>query len=399
MAQVLVSINSERIDYLLNLYNMSKEDLIHKLNVQKEKLTLNSFDNLIKDKVKISFLKKIDKIFNKGLAWYVSKLELPKSKEVSIFFRKDKFNSELNLESKKITSKFEELKFEIENLADSVKFNTERKLQSFSESNNPKEAASKLREFFENKNKEMITQGLIKKADTDSKFLKNLIRVFETQNIFIFEFIDNWNKKEKTSFNGFFIKPGIIVLRKEPYIRREIFTFIHELGHYLINSEEIDHINEQDLGNKSRTETWCNEFAYNFLAQGYEDKIDSLIKKNDYAEDVDYFYNNTHLSRSAIYYRLYKNELISKPNYDKIMKEIQESLDLKKENERQERKHKAELAKLNGEKIKGFGQKPIESKLFKEIVIANYFEGNIRDVDLCNYLKIKPEKIKEAIYG
>jgi Zn-dependent peptidase ImmA (M78 family) len=398
MAQVLVSINPDRIKYLLNLYDLTKEDLVDKLNAQKEKLTVNSFEILIKDKVKISFLKKIDKIFNKGLAWYVSKLELPKSKEVSIFFRKDKFNSDLNLESKKITSKFEELKFEIENLADSVKFNTERKIQSFNESDNPKGAALKLREFFENKSKEMMQNGLIKKADTDSKFLKNLIRVFETQNIFIFEFIDNYNKKEKTSFNGFFIKPGIIVLRKEPYLRREIFTFLHELGHYLINSEEIDYINEQDLANDSKAEKWCNEFAYHFLAQGYEDKIDSLSKKNNYEDDVDYFYKNTHLSRSAIYYRLYKNELISKPHFERVLKEIQESLRMSKENERQERKRKAELAKLNGEKIKGFGQKPIESKLFKEIVVANYFEGNIRDVDLCNYLKIKPDKIKEAIY-
>ena len=62
-----------------------------------------------KKKVDLSFLKRIDKIFEMGLTWYISDRELPEKQTSSIFFRKDSFNTELNLETRKKVNMFEEL--------------------------------------------------------------------------------------------------------------------------------------------------------------------------------------------------------------------------------------------------------------------------------------------------
>ena len=55
-------------------------------------------------------LKKIDTVFGKGLNYYLDPKQLREAKEESIFFRKDKFNAELNLSAKKIVNHFEEEK-------------------------------------------------------------------------------------------------------------------------------------------------------------------------------------------------------------------------------------------------------------------------------------------------
>ena len=57
-----------------------------------------------------------------------------------------------------------------------------------------------------------------------------------------------------------------------------------------------------------------------------------------------------------------------------------------------------EIAKEQGKKIIAF-QKPIESMLFKEIVKINYFEGNINESRLRDYLHISDKKsIDSVIY-
>ena len=64
-----------------------------------------------------------------------------------------------------------------------------------------------------------------------------------TKNIMVFEFIETWNKKEKANIDGFYLKPNLIVLKRHQSFSREIFTLAHELGHYLLDEEEIEEIN------------------------------------------------------------------------------------------------------------------------------------------------------------
>ena len=227
-------------------------------------------EEVFRSEMKISLLKKIDKIFGKGLNYYIDPKTIKEAKAESIFFRKDKFNAELNLSAKKIVNHFEEEKISLSALSKLSDVQRERMLPVFTVNDNPKEVASRIRRTlypeFNNKKRE---------------FLKSLIAKFAESNILVFEFVENWNKNEKVNINGFYIKPDTIVLkRNQKSFSREIFTLIHELAHYLLNEEEIDeHINEDTAAysSLSKVERWCNDFAYFFLVGESDETLQILI--------------------------------------------------------------------------------------------------------------------------
>lgn len=66
-------------------------------------------NEIYSDEIKVSYLKKIDTIFNKGIYFYLDPKNLTRSLEDSVFFRKQSFNSHLNIGSKKIVTHFEEI--------------------------------------------------------------------------------------------------------------------------------------------------------------------------------------------------------------------------------------------------------------------------------------------------
>lgn len=63
-----VEINKERIDYLLALYRMSEESLLSILNEGRKRKIQK--DNILCNVIDLSLLKKVDKIFDKGLDFY-----------------------------------------------------------------------------------------------------------------------------------------------------------------------------------------------------------------------------------------------------------------------------------------------------------------------------------------
>lgn len=86
-------LNINRLNHLLKLYGLSKEDLLRNLNKNRKKGF--SEKEVFTENIKISILKKIDELFKKGLSYYIDPKNLKASKEESIFFRKDKFNCRL----------------------------------------------------------------------------------------------------------------------------------------------------------------------------------------------------------------------------------------------------------------------------------------------------------------
>ena len=183
-------------------------------------------EDLYTQEIKVSVLKKIDKVFNKGLNYYLDPSKPKHSKDASIFFRKDNFNSDLNIGAKKIVNQFEDLKISISALSKMTELNLERKFRVYSVQDNPLDVAFEIR-------KELYPSI---KTKSLRDFLKLLINSFADSNIMVFEFIETWNKKDKANINGFFLSPNTIVLkRQQKSFRREIFTLIHELGHFLLN--------------------------------------------------------------------------------------------------------------------------------------------------------------------
>lgn len=387
-----VNINIDRINHLLKLYGLKKSDFLVKVSKGLKRPYTEA--QVFNEEIKISLLRKIDKILGKGLNYYLDPKPVKENKEESIFFRKDKFNAELNFGSKRIVNHFEEEKISLSALSKLAGIKQGRVLPIFTIKNNPKEVAKSIRErlypTFTNFKRE---------------FLKSLISKFAEHGILVFEFVETWNKKDKVNINGFYLSPGTIVLkRNQSSFRREIFTLIHELGHYLLDEEEIDErINEDssDYSSLNRIERWCNDFAYYFLVKEHDSalmQLDAASSKNDYHHDqLDYIAEKTNLSLFALYTRLLINDKISLTNYRRISNELSESIKAREAVEKLRREIEKQKALEEGRKIRGSVAKPILSPLLINTVQSAFIEGVINEAEFCRRLNIKPDKIDQFL--
>lgn len=366
---------------------MSIDELLTTINLGR-KIPITT-DEILSEEINLSHLKKIDSVFNKGIEFYLDPKKLDKSRESSIFFRKEKFNSELNFGTKKIVNYFEEFKISFSVIAKLSDIDVTRTIPVFQINNNPKEVADIIRQI-------LYPGFLAKQRD----FLKALIGKSAEQNILVSEFVETWNKKERANIDGFFLAPNVIVLkRQQKYLRREIFTFAHELGHYLLNAEEIESIDFDNFigANVSDIEHWCNDFAFYFLAGEYAKVIDNLNvanTTNDYHIDfIQHLSDITHLSRLALYTRLLLNGKISHHNYLQIKQDMDEQFKAKEADLARQK----ELDLLNGIKAEGRAPKPIQSPLLISTLQTAYYEGIVNEHYICKTLNIPAETFQNFI--
>jgi Zn-dependent peptidase ImmA (M78 family) len=323
---------------------------------------------------------------------------------MSIFFRKDIFNSDLNLESRKKIAEYEELKTEISIMSKQLGIKQERKLGSYTVHDDPKVVAGTVRAEFDRIIEILLADKEIKKHNDERSYLSNLIAAFEYLNIFVFEFIDrNSFGVKEIKFNGFFTLPNLIaVKRNQKYMKREIFTLAHELGHYLINTEEIDEVIES-FSEEKRIEKWCNDFAFHFLLGrnvGIYNSLDRASESNNYRRyDIKTLSEKTFLSEYAFFTRLRIENRISETDYSYIKGQIEASVAAADAERQAQIDMENETAKLTGVKPFRRGAVPIHSKLFEEIVKLNYFQGNINETQARKYLKVSKDKaLDEVIY-
>lgn len=380
--------NISRLKYLMSLYSMEAQEL---LDIISDGLKIPiTKDDIFSNEIKLNHLKRIDKIFNKGIHYYLDPKSIEEKKEASIFFRKNSFGTDLNIGAKKIVNKFEDLKISLSAISKLSELNLEREVPVYKIDDNPKKVAKEIRKIlYPNE----FTSDL-------RSFLKSLIYKLSEHNILVFEFIETWNKKEKANIDGFYLTPNAIVLkRQQKSFRREIFTLAHELGHYLLNEEEIEKIDYSvsHFNSLNKIERWCNDFAYHFLAGDYSKEIKSLSKansKNDYYHDeLALVSQNTHLSVMALYTRLLLDNKISPKNYKIVKENIEEE-------------YKQKIIELNkikedekerGIKRGGRTPKPINSPLFINTLQTALYGGVINEYDFCKSLNIKAEKIDQYI--
>lgn len=173
-------------------------------------------------------------------------------------------------------------------------------------------------------------------------------------NIYVFEFVETWNKKERASIDGFYIDPNVIVLKRQKSYKREIFTLAHEIGHYLLGKEEIDSLDmgkveEQRMHNKE--ERWCNDFAF-FLIAG--NAVNELDRFDNYSEDInqtiDHLSATTHISRIAWYTRLAYDKKIPLKHYHAIIRHLEEEYEeknTKRKRRKKERPRHSTFSKTN----------------------------------------------------
>lgn len=368
------------------MYRMDVQDFLQKISSGlKNPITK---EDVFSKEIQVSYLKRIDKIFEKGLHYYLDPKAPEKSKEASVFFRKQNFqNDELNLGAIKIVNQFEELKLSLSAIAKLSDLDFKRQIKKYSISDNPREIALKARKV------------LYPRFDKNRRnFLKALISSLATKNIMVFEFIETWNKKEKANIDGFYLKPNMIVLKRHQSFSREIFTLAHELGHYLLDEEEIEEINYSVYNkNLSAIERWCNDFAFFFLAGNYSKTLDILEKassSNDYHHDfIEKVSQNTHLSQLSLFTRLLYKGKISKSNYKLVREEFEEIFRQRQE----EKEREKQLLKEQGIKQRGSVAKPIPSPLFLSTIQTAYYEGVLNEYEVCKKLNIKPDKLDKYI--
>jgi len=376
----------------LTLYGVTRGELLKRLNVKRKNLLAEK--DIFSEEIKLSILKKIDSVFHKGLSYYIDPKEPSQSKEESIFFRKDNFNAKLNLGAKQIVTKFEEEKIAFSTLAKLSDFKIKRNIPVYKITDNPEIVASEIR-------KTLYAQFNIDKKE----FLKNFISKFADNSILVFEFVETHNKKEKANINGFYLTPNVIVLkRNQKSFSREIFTLAHELGHYLLNEEEIDdNVSEMDIEyNKlNKIERWCNDFAYYFLVGQYSKSIDSLDtanSSNDYHHEIiNEVSKHTHLSTISLYTRLLLSNKISPFNYKQVTDEILASIRDWEEREKERLERERQKAIDEGRTPQASAPKPIISPLYLKTLQSALYNNLINEADFCRKLNVKPEKIEKYL--
>lgn len=379
--------NISRLNYLLTLYKMTVDDLlVFVSDGLKKPLTK---EDIMSKEINVSHLKRIDKVFNKGLHYYLDPNSPEVTRDASIFFRKNRFGTELNLGAKKIVNQFEEFKIALSATAKLAEIDLPRTLPVFSVKDNPKVVAIKIR------------KDLYPEFNPNQKeFLKALISKFAENNVLVLEFVETWNKKEKANIDGFFLMPNVIVLkRQQSSFRREIFTLIHELAHYLINEEEIEELDVSNFANKklSAIERWCNDFAFYFLAGDYNNAFEAIEvanESNDYQFDlIESISKKTHISQIALFTKLLFQRKISQYNYSVIKADFEKQYQLRQS----EIKKQRELDKLQGVVRGGSTPKPINSPLLISTIQTAFYEGVINEYEVCKTLNIKPDKLEQYL--
>ena len=386
-----VEYNKHRVEYLLSLFKMTVGELLFSIN--KDLKTPITWEDIDSEEIELNYLKRIDKVFKKGLLYYYDPAVPIKDKRVSVFFRKESFTTEPNIGARKRVREFEDLKTQISAISIMSKFDLKRTLRTYSVKENPREVAFSLRET------------LLPVFNTDKReFLKSYINKLGKFNILVFEFVDTFNKKEKANIDGFYIEPNAIVLkRNQDALSREIFTLSHELGHYLLKKEDVDELDFAKVTDQnndiSDVENWCNQFAY-YLLLGEENakKLEAIAQYDyrvDYGHDlVAGISRQTNLSRLAIFTNLFLQRRMTFKDYSNVREDLHEQYLARKEKEKLDRENR----KAVGEKINGRNPKPIQSDLVFDIYNYALNKGVVSEYEYCSALNIKPTDVSRVFY-
>ena len=377
-----IEINKERIEYLLAQFQMSIDALLSLLNEGRKKLVGAS--DVLADSIELSLLKRIDKIFDKGIIYYQDFSPIAQTAEGSVFFRKAEFNTELNLEARRVVIRFESLKHTLDGYNKLSEFRGGAKFKRYTIEDSARTVAMQLRlELYPQK---------IKDA---KKFLVALIAKCAEYGILVFEFIETWNKKERANIDGFYLQPNVIVLKRQKNYKREIFTLAHELGHCVVDAEEIEKLEMMEVNSSTKysdIERWCNDFAYYFI-MGEDAAIISDIKligsDHEYYKDViSDISRKKHISRLALYTRLFLENKLRYAEYSRARDELAQ--------EYQNRQKEAEV--LPEQKKRGAVARPIISPLFLQSMQYAYFQGVISETTFCSKLNVQPSKFEKYIW-
>lgn len=329
--------------------------------------------DIFSESIPLSLLRKIDAIFQCGLNFYFDYTPLPVDKRTSVFFRKKKFGVVPNEETRRTVMRFEALKNILDGYSALSDDRIVTSLKKYSLKDNPENVAKSLRSV-------LIPQRSLKKRE----FLKAMINYCADQGIYVFEFIETWNKKEKANIDGMYVSPNMIVLKHQKWYKREVFTLAHEIGHLLLRKEEMEQVMPENpaVGNMNHIEQWCNEFAFHLIVGEEIRQLDAITEvnvDNDYAHElVDIIAGKTHISRLSLYTHMYYQHKLPQNVYTRICEEGKKRAITKKKEEKAKEEEKRFIRP----------PKPIISRLYLETMQYAYYKGIVNEATFCQQLHI-----------
>lgn len=188
-----------------------------------------------------------------------------------------------------------------------------------------------------------------------------------------------------SEFRGFAIIDDyapLIFINGNDSFSAQNFTIIHELAHILVNQGGISQDCVSDLTNEKRIESWCNEFAAEFLVPDAELFFDSS-SSIDLKVQVDELAKNFKVSSLVILRKLFSLGLIESKCFFYLF----------------EVKKKEAIEAYNSQKIKRREKKdPIKPENVKKSFLSNNFirsvissvhAGSLRYTDAFKLLNIK----------
>lgn len=337
------------------------------------------YEQVFTENIDLKILKKIDTmLFNKGLAFYIDPSPIEPRKEMSVFFRKKTFGETLNFTAKKVVNDYEFLKNYLSSLDKLSDIRTTLMIPHWSMKTSPRDVARKVRTLIYPK----------KKCRNQKDFLRSLIENLADKGILVFEYLEPTSKKEKANIDGIFLRPNFIVLKRYSYYKREIFTLLHELGHYILNREEIERLDSSslDFSSMSDVERWCNDFAFYFLVGDYAERIDAIDRvdgTNDYQFPlIDEINAECCISRRAIFTRLFYDGKMTRANYVLVIEDLDGRY-----------RQRMEQQKASG--FRASAPQPIYSSKFLSTLSIALNDGAVRPSEL--YRMRIPVKVVEGL--
>jgi Zn-dependent peptidase ImmA (M78 family) len=225
----------------------------------------------------------------------------------------------------------------------------------------------------------------IKSISGKKNALEYLIERAEEHGIFVGKTI-SYHRLSVDDMRGLFVSNDycpFIVLNRKDSVSAQIFSFVHELAHFIRRSDAVSNSLDFRSTNQSADpeEVFCNKVAAELLLPK------TAFTRDFYAKsDIDGISDLYKVSPLAVFYRL--KEL------GKIRKELQSNIE-------------SQIAKETEENLKKKAEKEAENKggnytnsmrdsngdLFNRVVSASYLENRIGHVEAANLLRFSPEMV------
>lgn len=365
-------VDPDRVRYVAKLFGMSEEELCAKVGEGlKKEITV---PELFGGEIKKSHLNRLMRVSAKEFGFWAGNGPTAEEGARRALYRKEKFSCKLEYQDRLAVAIAEEHALDLEMICGEMDRSMKRKLPRYRSADSPASTAYAVRERL----------GIDSGHPTARKFLEHLVTKLSEFNIVVNEYVEGANKKLKVKIAGFFIKPHTIIFKRQRQPARSIFTLVHELGHYLLDKEEI---NGKLFGKGLKgEESWCNEFAFHFVL-GKADVMAlhgfTSAQIEDTLGDVTDFAAKHHISRLAIYHHFARTKRITWEKY----KEKEHQIARNWERIWKKRKENPSYARAS---------KKIFSPLEREIYIDAYYADVVEEYDLLKrYESLRLEQILE----